>query len=1719
MRWLLCLTVVAAFLVSTTTFATDDAGVSQILAPIGNNCGTTVNGQVELTNFGTTPLTSVTINWGIDGSTTQMWFWTGSLNTGESDTISFTSITAAIGTHTFDAHTSSPNGTADINNTNDTAQSSFASVAAVGLGMSGFNAGCWNTASAAASASGIGGTTPYSFSWSNGETAASINGLFAGSYTVTLTDASGCTASNSIFLSSPGEFIIDTDSTETAVAGATDGSATVTITSGGSTPFAYLWANGQTTATATGLASGNHCVTITDANLCDSTVCVDVTDPPPCFIGLTLTSSNVDCFGDSTGEAAAVPVGLAPYNYLWSNGSTDSMLTGLPAGTYTVSVVDANFCIGEDSVTITQPNSLPMALPTGNHPSVPGYSDGSLYVSATGGTPGYGYLWYNGTSSQNQGLQSAGTYCVTVSDARGCTDSACVTLVDPPCNMVLTPALTHVACYSESNGAMTTGISAGYPPFNFAWSNGSTDSIITNLVAGPYSVTITDEGGCTATLLDTIVEPELITGSVSITHASCDSANGGATVVASGGVQPYSYLWPNGADSSTVFNLIGGTYTMTVTDTNGCQDGIIVAINTTESPNVVTTSINATCAIDNGEIITGVSDGTLPYTYNWSNGTNLPNVTGLAAGDYTITVSDANGCMDVDTVTITDATAPQVTVLANDAACNLNNGNITLAVLSGIMPYTYNWSTGSFAATVSGLSGGSYIYSVTDAVGCLVTDTVIIGTPTPPTVTTTNQPASACGANDGSATATPTGTAPLSLQWSSGNMGFNTFNLAPGIYTVTVTDGNGCTATSATTVVALGGPIAPSGFNDLDCYGGTNGVATVTPALGTAPYAVEWSTGGTTNTIIGLVSATYTVTVTDANNCTASSSVFVPQPDSLAVAINVTGATQGNTNGNAIANVSGGTAPYTYEWESGNANPVELALGMGDYTMTVTDAMGCVAETDFTIGLFIVCPTVLVSTFPTDCDVDNGTATAAVFGGTAPFTYDWSTGGVTATETNLGAGVVFVTVTDANGCDTVLSATVTNNVAPFLTPAITNPACGSATGSIGITPSQGLMPYTFSWSTGAVTTDINNLVPGTYTVSVTDDNGCSTEQSFDIVTGTTAPVVSISKINTICGDSTGSLSAMVANGQPPYAFNWSNGSTATFQNELPSGIYELVVTDANGCTASGTAFLDDIATGTLAVSGTDLGCFGDTNGVVTALLSGATLGGYLWSTGDTSATVDSLLAGTYTITATDINGCNTGGQVTIGEPDELALQVSATDGSCGQNTGTVLAAVSGGSPNYAYIWSNGVAADHQVNLAGGTYACTITDAGGCTASDSAVVTVPVPLSINLVSVNETCTLGNGSLSASVSGGSFPFFYTWSTGQTTTSLSNLSAGTYTVSVSTAAGCSASAVGGVNNIGGLTTNISPDQTICLGDIVLVDANGGATYDWSTGDSTASIQLQPGISDTYTVTISDATGCTEELSTTVTVMPTPVVTIVQTNDIVCPGTNVTLTAVGAVDYEWDSGELIDSITVAPYVTTSYVVIGYINGCPSFPVSATVTMDPLAPIALAAANTSNTYLDSGGAVTFTSAGTVAAAIGWDFNGNGTIDSNDPNPTYNYVAAGVFNAILHATIGTCTTYDTVAIAVIEAVGLEGEHALVNSVKLFPNPTRGQATVAIELATPEQVRIEVFSSLGVLVEQQMLGLIEQQRATVDLSGQAAGLYLVKITAGGHQLTRRITKAD
>jgi hypothetical protein len=603
----------------------------------------------------------------------------------------------------------------------------------------------------------------------------------------------------------------------------------------------------------------------------------------------------------------------------------------------------------------------------------------------------------------------------------------------------------------------------------------------------------------------------MFTDSIAKTAVKCyGDATGMATVILNKGEAPFTYSWSNGATIAGLNNIVAGNYSGTVTDANGCS---IIKNFTIAQPAAVlaaTTSFtNIKCFGDNsGSAAINVTGGTTPYVYSWSNGSTLANLTALAAGTYSCTVTDANGCTVTKAIIITQpAVQLDATPSKTDVLCyNNNTGAASVQVTGGDVPYSYLWSTGATVNAISGVTAGTYTCTITDANGCSLPKQMIITQPVAALAATGAQTNILCyNSNTGSATVTISGgTTPYTYSWSNGGITPAISNVTAGTYVCTVTDANGCTVVKSIIITQPAAALAAAATQtNILCYNASSGSATVTISGGTVPYSYSWSNGGAAPAINNVTAGTYVCTVTDAKGCSVVKSFTITQPAAaLTVARSQTNILCYNANtGSATVTVSGGTAPYSYNWSNGGATASINNVTAGIYTCTVKDANGCSVVESFTITQPVAALAVVRSQINILCyNANTGSATVTVSGGTAPYTYSWSNGGVASAINNVTAGTYSCTITDVNGC--VRSETFIISQPPALTMQVskTDVYCGAGnTGGAAIQVNGGVTPYVYLWSNGSSTPAINGLVAGSYSCIITDVNGCTVDTSVSIV--------------------------------------------------------------------------------------------------------------------------------------------------------------------------------------------------------------------------------------------------------------------------------------------------------------------------------------------------------------------------------------------------------------------------------------------------------------------------------------------------------------------------------------------------------------------------------------------------------------------------------------------
>ena len=1119
-----------------------------------------------------------------------------------------------------------------------------------------------------------GGTTPYTYSWSNSATTEDVTGLTAGDYTVSVTDQQGCVFSEVITVDDAPEVLTSIASFTNEVCNTNNGTININV-SGGSGSYSYSWSNGSTTQNVSGLSSGTYTVTITDANGCSANTSQSlINDQSNCsaFCFLSVSSNSVvdEQCGDGSGSIdIQVLNGNAPLTYSWSNGATTEDIIGLAAGTYTVTVTDVNNCVEIETYTINNnAGNLSIGGVLLNDENC-GSGDGSIAITVSGGTTPYSFLWSNSETDEDIDSLSAATYTLTITDDAGCELSASYTVGNNSGTLSVTGVASETSCTSTS-GSINQTATGGNGNLSYLWGGGETTQDISGLAAGNYTCTITDEVGCYITNSYTVIENNggMSIASSIVTNEVCGNGQGAINITATG--QTLSYSWSNGATTEDISGLAAGNYTCTITNAQGCTfvSNPISVLNSAGSLLVGTPLVtNETCTDGQGSIDMSVSNGTTPYTYSWISGQTTQDLTGLSAGVYTMTVTDANGCSETHSVTVSNLPGTlAVQSVLTDENCGDGMGAINLTTSGGAIPYSYQWSNSATTEDINGLSAGTYTVTISDNASCVLTETYILNNGTQPlSIASASVSNELCADGNGSISITiGGGSAPYSYAWNTGAITQNLSSLSSGTYQVTITDADGCSVTESYVITNDPGSLSVSSVSSPEVCGDGTGEIDVTIANGNYPMTFAWSSGQTSPDITGLSAGAYTLTLTDNFGCQViHSDTVINNANGLSVSIaSIVNETCGQADGSIDALVTG-AAPLTYAWDSGQTTEDLSGLSAGTYILTVTDNIGCSASvtgnvTNQTNTLAISFENVGDET----CTNAQGFVDIEV-SGTGPFTYSWSNSSTTQDITGLSAGVYTVTVTDNNGCQLTSSYTVIDNSTSNLTAnnsIVSNSYCSSNNGAIDLVTSGGVSPYTFEWDSGQTTEDLSGLSPGAYTVIVTDDANCSYTETWTIVTQlSNLAMTSIDIIDDNCGEGTGEITVT-----SPTADDWyidavlSTGTPANEFLNLTGGNYVVSVSDSYGCTIDSTVTVGNATFFNVTYTQVNDSCNQSLGSIDVTVQGGGGPGPgpipatFSWSNGATTEDLSGLSAGTYTLEViVDFGGftCTGNYSVTIGQ--------------------------------------------------------------------------------------------------------------------------------------------------------------------------------------------------------------------------------------------------------------------------------------------------------------------------------------------------------------------------------------------------------------------------------------------------------------------------------------
>lgn len=829
---------------------------------------------------------------------------------------------------------------------------------------------CFGGTDGCASLTVTGGVPPYNFLWSNGSTTSNVLmnkvcGLDAKFHSVIVTDKNGCDVATLIQVLEPPRLVVDsTKFSNITCFGGQNGSATV-FASGGTQPIRYAWTNTAVTSTITNLKSGIYTVTVTDHKSCTTSTSITLNQPNE-LIGSATNIKNERCFEQCNGEVTLTVVGgNGQYQFEWNDpkipSGTNQSNTLCPAD-YQVTITDDAGC--KDTLSFKINAAIALNIQIGQTPpTCVGQQNGSLTTNATGGNGGYTYLWSNGRTTANLTGLPCGSYSLTLTDASACTLTTTVFLSCPDTLRVKDIITKNTRCFDEKSGSLEVVAMGGTGNLRYQWNDPANQqtALAIGLGAGTYNVTITDSNNCNVIALGSVDQPKPIAINLLANNITCFAGADGKVNVEqiTGGNGNFTFLWSNNKIGSEITDLTVGTYTVTATDALGCTNSATSSISRPDSLSFSIAVVRSACSGENNAEISASAKGGngTPYTYLWSNGSTSSDIKNLAPGTYTLTVTDAKSCSTTGQAQAFALQPILINITNSDASCfgvcdvNAAINKITGGAGNGdTTRYTYQWSiVGQSTTLVKNICGGlTYTVTATDALGC--TGTTSVTPPNPPAIDINTQitNVSCFGANDGKAKAEAKGSMPILIyEWEGGQLSPEITGLAPGRYVVRAEDIKGCEGRDTVFITE------PQPINlrfmatPLRCSGDLNAQANLSVSGGTAPYKIDWDNGEKDSLRTGLGPGDYVATVTDKNGCTAMGSINIPDPDSLAVNVEITPLLCfGDQNGRIRLVVTGGQIPYRYSLNNGpfDGSSAFFSLQAGVYELQVRDNNGCTAS-------------------------------------------------------------------------------------------------------------------------------------------------------------------------------------------------------------------------------------------------------------------------------------------------------------------------------------------------------------------------------------------------------------------------------------------------------------------------------------------------------------------------------------------------------------------------------------------------------------------------------------------------------------------------------------------------------------------------------------------------------------------------------------------------------
>ena len=1454
-------------------------------------------------------------------------------------------------------------------------------------------------------------------------------------------------------------------------------------------PGLVIWANPPDLATNT--LTGNQ-------QICAGANPGDILGSVPSYILPTISRNGVTSSYPSLGLAITYQWQISTDSINWTNisGATTQNLAGSLVGplfqkTFFRRIIGGDACVIEGSTDQIIVVTILEVAGTVNNVSCFNANNGSISITPSNGTAPYTFSWSNGATTQNISNLAPGTYTVTFSDALGCSKTASFNVTQPSALQASSGA-GSISCNGGTT-SVTVSATGGTAPYS------GTGTFTVS--AGNYSYTVTDANGCTSSTSGTVLQPATLAASSIVGSFSCNGSTASVTVSATGGTAPYS--------GTGTFTVSQGNYSYTVTDANGCTSTTTGSVS---QPTTLVASSSAGSISCNGgttSVIVSATGGTAPYS-----GTGTFTV---SQGNYSYTVTDANGCTSTTTGTVSEPTTLVASSSAGSISCNGGTTSVTVSATGGTAPYS---GTGTFT-----VSAGNYSYTVTDANGCTSTTT---GTITdqdlvPPTAVCQNITVElnqngtvvilAADVDGGSSDNCAIDTLIVSqTSFDCSTVGDNNV-----VLTVTDVNGNSSTCTAVVTVVDNVAPVAVC--QNITVELNQNGTVVILAAdvdggssdncaidtLIVSPSSFNCENVGENNVEL---------TVTDVNGNSSTCTAVVTVEDNIApvaVCQNIT--VELNQNGTVVilaADVDGGSSDNcAIDTLIVSQTSFDCSnVGDNNVVLTVTDVNGNSSTCDAVVTVEDnIAPNAVCQNITVELD-ENGTVTITASQINNGSSDNCGIDTISISQTNFGCAeigdnTVTLSVTDINGNISTCTATVT----------VTGVLADVGINSDGPTEfcdgEQVVLTATagasYLWSpNGETTQSITVTTPGSYSVTVTSQSGCSGSSSaIDVIVNSNPiPTITASGSLTFCDGGSVTLTS-----SPAVSYLWSpNGETTQSITVTNSGEYTVTVNDQFGCrgtsaTSSVTVYENPVPT--ISVSGPTTFCAGEN-----VELTSSSPTGNVWSpNGETTQTITVEGAGSYSVTVTDNNGCSGTSDavdVTLYQNPGTTVTASGATNFCEGGSVTLTSESASG-----YIWSpNGETTQSITVSTSGSYSVNLTNEFGCSAqSDETIVTVyPKPLPVITPDGPTEFCYGDNVMLTSTSAVS----YLWSpTSETDQSINVTTTGNYSVTVIDANGCSGTSEPIYVEVGeelvAPVIALNGPANFCEGQSVMFTASStsNVTYQWYSNG----VAIPNGVGASYTawvtgsyyVVATDANGCTvQSLPVQVNVDQAPNANA-GLDELLCLGSNLTLTASGGENYLWSNGETTQSITVSPSDTTEYSVIvsnTYCNEVDSDTVNVNVVNIPVAEIQAS----DNPSL--GNPVNFTDVSGDNSITNWFWDFGDGISATTQNTHHTYDTEGFFDVIL--TVENqygCTASDTVEVEIQQII-------LIPNV-ITPNGDGFNDGLGIKNNGVDNYEMIIYDRWGLIIFEDKSGNIFWDGKTIAGAEAPAGTYFYILNVTNH----------